>query len=82
MPTTIHMPASLLASVQKRARALGISRNRLIIRALERELRDATEWTPGFVDALRHVTSDTARAADDLLREVRRRRRSKAPLDL
>ena len=82
MPTTIHLPAALLASVQKRARALGISRNRLIIRALERELRDASEWTPGFLKALERVDPETARAANDLVRDLQRRRRSKAPLDL
>jgi hypothetical protein len=82
VPTTVHIPPALLVSVQKRARALGISRNRLIVRALEREIRDAADWTPGFVDTLRQVEPETSRAARDLLRDIQRRRRSKPPLDL
>jgi metal-responsive CopG/Arc/MetJ family transcriptional regulator len=35
MPITVHIPAALLKSVDRRAKALGVSRNRLIVRALE-----------------------------------------------
>jgi hypothetical protein len=78
VPTTIHVPDRLLAAVDRRARALRISRNRLIVRALEREV-DATEWSPGFLDALRTVGPGTAQAVDKLLADIRRRRRSKSP---
>lgn len=33
MPTTVHIPEALLKSVDRRARALGVSRNRLIVRS-------------------------------------------------
>ena len=35
MPTTVHIPDPLLKSVDRRAKALGISRNRLVVHALE-----------------------------------------------
>ena len=82
MPTTVHIPPRLLASAQRRARALGISRNRLIVRALERELGEAGEWSAEFLQALRDVDPGTSHAAGELLAEVVRRRRSKRPLDL
>ncbi len=50
MPTSIHIPDKLLKEADKRAMALGISRNRLIVRALERELKAGSDWSPGFFD--------------------------------
>ena len=37
---SIQIPNKLLKEAEKRAKALGISRNRLIVRALERELKE------------------------------------------
>jgi hypothetical protein len=77
VPTTIHIPEPLLAAVDRRARALRISRNRLIVRALEREVDGAASWSPGFLDALRLVRPETAAAVDDLIDAVRKRRASR-----
>lgn len=82
MPTTVHIPAALLKSVDRRARALGLSRNRLIVRALEREISERSGWAPEFLDKLRSVDQDTATASDALLRHVRQARRSKRPRGL
>jgi hypothetical protein len=82
VPTTVHIPAALLALVQRRARALGISRNRLIVRALEREVREASDWTPGFLDALKDARPGIQKDVDDMLDQIRRRRRSKPPPEL
>jgi hypothetical protein len=79
VPTTVHIPPRLLASAQRRARALGISRNRLIIQALERELREGSEWAPGFLEQLRGTDRETQDAADDLLKAILSHRRSKKP---
>jgi hypothetical protein len=73
----VHIPERLLAAVDRRARALRISRNRLIVRALERELDLTASWSPGFLDAVRQVPSDTAAAVDDLFAAIRRRRSSR-----
>ncbi len=82
MPTTVHIPPGLLKSVDRRARALGVSRNRLIIRALEEAVSQRTRWTPEFLARLREVDRDTSGAVDDLLAAVKAGRRSKPPRDL
>lgn len=82
MPTTVHIPGPLLGEVDRRARALRVSRNRWIVRALEREVRQPSGWSPEFFDRLRDVTADTAAAVDEILVDVRAARRSKKPVDL
>ena len=79
MPTTVHIPAKVLAAAQRRAKALGISRNRLIVQALERELERPSNWSPGFLEALRNVGDEDKAAADDMLAQIRRNRRSGKP---
>lgn len=79
MPTSIHIPKPLLAAVDRRAKALRISRNRLILKALERELTQGSDWSPGFFEQLSEVDEKTAAAVDEMLVTIRRTRRSKAP---
>jgi hypothetical protein len=82
MPTTVHIPAALLKSVDRRAKALGVSRNRLIVRALEEAVSERSSWTPEFLDRLRNVDRETSDAVDDLLAAVKQARHSKQPRDL
>ena len=82
MPTTVHIPAPLLKSIDRRAKALGVSRNRLIVRALERAMTERTNWTPEFLERLRRVDRETSDAVDELLADVKHARRSKEPRDL
>lgn len=82
MPTTVHLPAALLRSVDRRAKALGLSRNRLITRALERAVNDRSSWAPEFLEKLRSVDRETAAAVDALLTDVKHARHSKPPHDL
>jgi hypothetical protein len=82
MPTTVHIPDALLKSVDRRARALGVSRNRLIVRTLEQAVSEATTWPPDFLERLRVVDKDTVAAVDDLVEAVRQGRRSKPPRTL
>jgi len=77
--TTVHIPAALLKAVDRRARALGLSRNRLIVRALERAVTDRSAWPPEFLEQLRRVDQETEQAVDDLLADISRARRSKPP---
>ena len=58
MTTTVHVPADLLKSVDHQARELGMSRNRYVIRALERSLASETQWSPRFVGELEAARSD------------------------
>jgi metal-responsive CopG/Arc/MetJ family transcriptional regulator len=78
MPTSIHIPKPLLAAVDRRARALRVSRNRLIVRALEREVR-STEWSDGFFQKLATVDDATSAAVDEVLEAIVEARRSKKP---
>ena len=82
MPTTVHIPAHLLKSVDRRAKALGVSRNRLIIRALEQAMRERSGWAPEFLEKLRRVDEQTATAVDELLGDVKHARRSKSAREL
>lgn len=82
MPTTVHIPAVLLEAVDRRASALRLSRNRLIVRALEREISEPSGWSPEFFDRLRDVGADTGQAVDELLAAVKDARRSKKPREL
>jgi metal-responsive CopG/Arc/MetJ family transcriptional regulator len=79
MPTTVHIPVALLHSVDRRAKALGVSRNRLIVRALERAVSERSGWAPEFFEKLRSVDPGTATAVDELLADIRQARRSKQP---
>lgn len=58
MSTTVHLPPELLDSVDRRARDLRMSRNRYVIRALERSLREEEGWSPRFLDALVDAAED------------------------
>jgi metal-responsive CopG/Arc/MetJ family transcriptional regulator len=82
MPTTVHIPEALLKSVDRRAKALGVSRNRLIVRALEHAVTERSRWAPEFLQRLRVVDESSASAVDDLLADVKRARRSKPPQGL
>jgi hypothetical protein len=59
-----------------------VSRNRLIVRALEDVVREPVRWTPEFLERLRQADDDTSTAVDELLKAVTRARRSKRPRDL
>ncbi len=81
MPTTVHIPKPLLTAVDRRARALRVSRNRLIIAALEREVRGG-DWSPGFFERLAKPDPRVASAVDEALAAIVAGRRSKAPPSL
>jgi hypothetical protein len=77
MPTSVHLPEPLLKAVDRKARSLRISRNQLVVRALEREVRALSDWSPGFFELLTEPTPEIGEAVDSLVRDVRKARRSK-----
>jgi hypothetical protein len=79
MPTTVHIPADLLDRLDRRAKELGMSRNRLIVDAVERSLQHGAEWPPGFIEQLKTGDPDYAGAVDDMLTHILKNRRSKGP---
>lgn len=82
MPTTVHLPVALLKSIDRRAKTLGVSRNRLIIRALEEALTRRSDWAPEFLEQLRRVDRKTRADVDELLTSVKKARHSKKPFAL
>jgi EAL domain-containing protein (putative c-di-GMP-specific phosphodiesterase class I) len=79
MPTTVHLPAPLLNAVDRRAKALRISRNRLVVQALEQAVHERSGWSKEFLDRLRDVDPATADDVDRLTTDVKQARRSKKP---
>lgn len=82
MPTSVHIPKQLLVAVDRRARALKISRNRLIVRALEREVTEGSSWSPDFFSRLESAETGVEEAADEMLKGIHDQRRSKKPVRL
>jgi metal-responsive CopG/Arc/MetJ family transcriptional regulator len=75
----VHIPAALLREVDRRARRAGVSRNRFIVRAVERALESETAWSPGFFERLAAVTAEEVAAVDDLARRMGKRASRKGP---
>ncbi len=82
MPTSVQLPKSLLDALDKRAKYLRISRDRLIVQALERELQADEEWSPGFFERLEKTDAATKATVDDMLAVVTKNRKSKEPREL
>ncbi len=81
MATTVHLAPKLLESVDHRAKELGLSRNRYIIRALEQALSAETRWSPQFVEELEAARSDLEgqRTLDEMAASIAANRTRKAP---
>jgi predicted transcriptional regulator len=82
MATTVHIPDDLLAEIDRLARSLNISRSRLVVRALRREIAARADWSPGFFEALGAATEQDRQAADEMLAAIQATRRSKGPVEL
>ena len=81
MSTTVHLPADLLASVDRQARARAISRNRYIIHALEQAVATETRWSAEFIEELASARADVEgrRALEELRAVVAASRTRKGP---
>lgn len=82
MTTTIHLPSELLSRLDARARARGVSRNRLIREAVEASLGLGSSWPPELVTLLgTPLDRETAELLEGSLTRVRasRSRRRKPP---
>ena len=82
MATSIHLPKPLLEAVDRKARSLRMSRNQLIVRALEREISAGGDWSAGFFERLADVDAETTADVDGLLAAIRTARASKRPREL
>jgi predicted transcriptional regulator len=82
MSTSVHIPEQLLVAVDRKARALKISRNRLIVKALEREVAQGSDWSPDFFGRLASPEPGVDTAADEMLKAIQSHRRSRKPVRL
>lgn len=82
MPTSVHIPPDLLEAVDRKAQSLKISRNRLIVRALEREIAPGSDWSPGFFERLSRIEPGLDAALDELVDSIKSARLSKPPIRL
>lgn len=84
MTTTVHLAPDLIERIDRRARELGISRNRFIARALERTIEEEEEWSPRLIEALEQAKGDAQdrNAVDEMMGAIRSRRSSKKPRTL
>lgn len=80
MPTSVHIPPTLLKEVDRKAQTLKISRNRLIIQALEREMNIGPNWSPDFFTTLGGANPEVANAASEMLQAITTQRHSKKPV--
>ena len=81
MATTVHLPGELLEAVDERAKALGMNRNRYIIRALRKALDEETTWSNGFLSMLEAAAGDeqSHRDVDDMVEAISAGRTKKRP---
>ena len=81
MTTTVHLAPDLVERIDRRARELGISRNRYIARALERSIEEESQWSPRLVEALEEGKRDSEGhdAVEEMMGAIRSRRSSKNP---
>jgi metal-responsive CopG/Arc/MetJ family transcriptional regulator len=78
MATTVHLPPKLLERLDARARALKVSRNRLIIKALEDSLAPEDSWSPEFREMLSQPLESEDRAAvNEMMASIQAHRSSK-----
>ena len=82
MPTSVHLPAALLQALDRKARALRLSRNRVIVNALERDLAAPSAWSPGFFERLGDTDAATRDAIDEMRDAITVARSSKRPVRL
>ncbi len=78
MATSVHLPKQLLERVDARAQARGVSRNRLIIEALEQTLTHNETWSEEFItEFMAPVELDLETAAAKMMHEIMTAKKSK-----
>lgn len=78
--TSIRLPEDLVEALDRRAAALGVTRSRLIVEAVEQALEERSAWSPRFLKAIGTPRPELDEAVDEMMEAVRERRsRSRAP---
>ena len=78
MPTSIRLPPKLLARVDARAKALGVSRNDYLVGAIEAGIDARDTWSPELLSILeKPLDASTRHLFDDSMTAVRKARRNR-----
>ncbi len=78
--TSVHFPPALAEALDRIARERGVSRNRLIVEACRRVVRELDQWPPGYFSDEHLCAGDLEeleRSARDFLAPVLSARRSR-----
>jgi metal-responsive CopG/Arc/MetJ family transcriptional regulator len=76
----IRLPDQILEALDQRAAALGLKRNELIVRAVERALQEHAAWSPRLLKAIGTPRPVLDEAAGEMMNAIRTRRsRNEAP---
>jgi hypothetical protein len=79
--TSVHFPEALADELDRIARERGVSRNRLIVEACRRVVRERDQWPPGYFSNEHLSAEDLAlleRSARDFVDPIFSCRRSRA----
>ncbi|MBK7951194.1 MAG: CopG family transcriptional regulator [Deltaproteobacteria bacterium] len=80
--TSIRLPDELVAALDERAAALGMTRSQLIVAAVEQALDDRSSWSPGFLKAIGAQRTDLDQIVDEMMDAIRARRSRSTARDL
>jgi metal-responsive CopG/Arc/MetJ family transcriptional regulator len=72
--TSIRLPEEILAALDRRAEALGLTRSQLILQAVEQALEDESAWSPAFLKAIGTQRPELDDAADEMMKAIRSNR--------
>jgi predicted nucleic acid-binding protein/predicted DNA-binding protein len=76
----IRLPEALIDALDRAAAALGLTRSRLIIQAVERAIDEYSTWSPAFLEAIKAPRPELEEAVDTMMDAIRARRsRNEAP---
>jgi predicted transcriptional regulator len=77
MVTTVHIPRDLLKAVDAHAKRLQISRNKLIVQALENDSKSGSGWPLGFFKQFKNPDTEQVSTVDEMMDQVKKSRRSR-----
>lgn len=78
--TSVRLPEELIAALDQRAAALGLTRSEVIVQAVEQALEQRSAWSPRFLKAIGTPRRDLEEIVDQMMEAIRESRsRSEAP---
>lgn len=81
MATSVHLPEELLEELDRRAKEVGMSRNRYIVEALRAAILRETSWSPRLLQMLAEAARDeeASEAVEEMMSAISSGRTRKSP---